>query len=145
VQGYMGKGRGQGIGTLTKPLPSMRVGGYPQLFGRVVTCCHCNYGNWSQGFSPCLSTFLPSVFSFSHPLHYPHHCCSPIHPLHMPHPTLRTSSCSLTSSHQSATGPPNSHALENPNSQHLGGDEVLLAEGGTWQHLGITTSQHNPF
>jgi len=34
-KGTWGKGRGQGIGTLTKPLPSTRVGGYPQLFGRV--------------------------------------------------------------------------------------------------------------
>ena len=34
-KGTWGKGRGQGIGTLTKPLPSTQVGGYPQLFGRV--------------------------------------------------------------------------------------------------------------
>ena len=34
-KGTWGKGRDQGIGTLTKPLPSTQVGGYPPLFGRV--------------------------------------------------------------------------------------------------------------
>ncbi|KIJ92502.1 hypothetical protein K443DRAFT_435163, partial [Laccaria amethystina LaAM-08-1] len=57
---------------------------------------------------------------------------SPIHPLHTPHPTLRTSSRSLTPSHQTkrARLGSQSHTRQNPKSQHPRGDEVLLAEGG---------------
>ena len=34
-QGFVGKGKGHSVVTLTKPLPAMRVGGYPQFSGRV--------------------------------------------------------------------------------------------------------------
>jgi len=42
-KGSWGKGRGHGFRTLTKPLPSTWVGGYPQLFGRVRVVDHSNF------------------------------------------------------------------------------------------------------
>jgi len=42
-KGSWGKGRGHGFRTLTKPLPSMQVGGYPRLFGRVRVVDHSNF------------------------------------------------------------------------------------------------------
>jgi len=42
-KGSRGKGRGHGFWTLTKPLPSTQVGGYPRLFGRVRVVDHSNF------------------------------------------------------------------------------------------------------
>jgi len=47
-KGSRGKGRGHGFRTLTKPLPSMQVGGYPRLFGRVRVVDHSNFSQPSM-------------------------------------------------------------------------------------------------
>ena len=76
-KGTWGKGRDQGIGTLTKPLPSMQVGGYPQLFGRVMTHHHCNYGK-------------SELRVFPMPWHFPAQCFLLFTPSSLPPPLLFT-------------------------------------------------------